>query len=306
MRVRDGNASSASVASGMGFLIPSIVHLTFKSTNVPQTILHNVQRNMKRCSMCEFRFYTDDDVDVFLRANFDDAVYGAFRSINGTYGAMKADFFRYCVLYKVGGIYADIKSSINCRLFSLIEKSDRCILDVPRATWEPWRRLPGLQTFEQWVLIFAAGHPYLGNMIRQMCQTIQSRSVPRKIPMRVRPTAKDKVLFMTGPDAFSRAVKDVIAKAKRGSALQHRCVNYDGKFSHVGRGCTNYKAMYKINEAVHYSECTAPFFIKTSVPETRECEHRSASLPERETTCAHSPLSSTGGMALVRAGSPGT
>ena len=35
---------------------------------------------------------------------------------NNCYGAMKAYFFRYCVLYKIGGVYLDIKSKIKVSL----------------------------------------------------------------------------------------------------------------------------------------------------------------------------------------------
>lgn len=57
----------------------------------------------------EFRYhlYGDIDCEKFIQNNFDSTVTDAFRKLIP--GAYKADLFRYCVLYKCGGIYLDIK-----------------------------------------------------------------------------------------------------------------------------------------------------------------------------------------------------
>ena len=91
--------------------------------------------------------------------------------LNKSYGAMKADFFRYCVLYKLGGIYLDIKSKINIPLGLIIKPDDICILDNPRNDLEPWRK--NNPTYEQWLLMFAPNHPYLNQMIEQMVTNIE-------------------------------------------------------------------------------------------------------------------------------------
>lgn len=50
-------------------------------------------------------YITNDDSYQYLLDNFDDTIAETFKSIN--IGAYKADFFRYCWIYKNGGIYAD-------------------------------------------------------------------------------------------------------------------------------------------------------------------------------------------------------
>ena len=48
----------------------------------------------------------DNEVDSFIRHNFSSATHAAFKSY--PIGVMRADFWRYAILYIHGGIYADI------------------------------------------------------------------------------------------------------------------------------------------------------------------------------------------------------
>jgi hypothetical protein len=54
----------------------------------------------------EYIFYDDDDSEYFIRNNFPAEVYDAYIRIIPP--ALKADLWRYCVLYTYGGFYADI------------------------------------------------------------------------------------------------------------------------------------------------------------------------------------------------------
>ena len=67
---------------------------------------------------------------------------------------------------------------------------------------------------------------------------------------------KQKILLVTGPDAFSRAIYHSISKNKQ---ILHRHINYSKYF--VREGDSNYKQMYKINGLKHYSEYNKPLYI---------------------------------------------
>ena len=166
---------------------------------------------------------------------------------------MKADFFRYCVLYLIGGIYVDVKSAINYPLFKIIRKDDTCLLDIPRTHLEHWRR--DKPTYEQWLLIFAPKHPYLHNMINQMVYYIENKYNPT-IPNINTLNTKQKILNVTGPDAFTRAVNNEIVIQKKNL---HRNINYNHYF--VLSTTTNYINMYAINNKQHYSELNLPLYI---------------------------------------------
>jgi mannosyltransferase OCH1-like enzyme len=229
--------------------IPFIVHQTFYTTSLPIQIVNIIKHNQKLCPNYKFYFYNDEQCEEFIKTNFDTQVYNAYMKLNKHYGAMKADFFRYCVLYKLGGIYLDIKSKINKPLGSIIKHDDICILDYLRNDYEPWRI--NNPTYEQWLLIFSPNHPYLIQMINQMVNDIENNYEP-KIPGYSSLTPKQKVLILTGPDAFTRAINSYI---NTHNIILHRSINYNYYFQrHEG----NYISMYKNKK--HYSEVNLPLY----------------------------------------------
>jgi len=235
-----------------GFKIPNIIHFTFSNKNLPIEILRVIEHNKKICSNCKFIFYDDNDCNELIKNNFNDEIYNTYCKINPAYGAMRADFFRYCVLYLYGGIYIDIKSIINFPIFKIIQKNDICILDIPRTNLEPWRI--NSPTYEQWLLIFAPRHPYLLSTINLIFNYINEKYIPDNVNG-VNLSTKGKILNITGPDAFTKAINDYISSNKP----LHRCVDYN-TFSKLN--CEiNYKKMYKMNNKKHYSETNEPIFI---------------------------------------------
>jgi mannosyltransferase OCH1-like enzyme len=235
-----------------GYKIPNIVHMTFCSTKLPLEIYNVIKQNKRISDNCKFKFYDDKKCDELIKNHFTLEIYNAYLSINPVYGAMRADFFRYCVLYLIGGIYVDIKSSINYPLFKIIKKEDTCILDLPRKFGEPWRLHN--PTYEQWLLIFAPKHPYLYNMIHLMVKYITNKYEP-KLSNILNLNTKQKILNVTGPDAFTKAVNcEIIIQTKN----LHRNINYDNYF--VLNSCVNYTKMYTINNKTHYSKINLPLY----------------------------------------------
>jgi mannosyltransferase OCH1-like enzyme len=235
------------------YKIPNIIHQTFINSNLPTEMVKIILHNKNICSYCKFIFYYDNDCDTFIKKNFDEKIYNAFKKINPVYGAMKADFFRYCILYKIGGIYLDIKSIINFPLFKLIQPNDDCILDLPRNNLEPWREHS--PTYEQWLLIFAPNHPYLLEMINQMVNYIEIKYQPIIKGINIL-NSKQKILHITGPDSFTKAINTTIQN--NDNKLLHRSINYNNYFKL--NGSTNYRNMYKINNKKHYSEYNEPLY----------------------------------------------
>jgi hypothetical protein len=57
-----------------------------------------------------FHFFSDTACRDFLRDHFGSEVTAAFDSLRP--GAYKADLWRYCVLYRLGGAYLDVKYTV--------------------------------------------------------------------------------------------------------------------------------------------------------------------------------------------------
>ncbi len=76
-----------------------------------------------------YHLFDDNDCREFIQNNFDTSVLRAFDSLIP--GAYKADLWRYCILYKTGGIYLDIKYRPlnNFRFITMTEK-EHWVLDA--------------------------------------------------------------------------------------------------------------------------------------------------------------------------------
>ena len=230
------------------YKIPFIVHQTFYTTILPLQIIEIIKQNKKMCPNYKFIFYDDLDCANFIKKYFNERIYNAYMMLNDCYGAMKADFFRYCILYKVGGVYLDIKSKIIFPLKLIIKEDDSCILDIPRNNLEPWRR--DSPTYEQWLLMFEPNHPYLNKMIEQMVTNIENKYEPQ-IPGYEILTSKQKILQLTGPDALTRAINTCI----KNNIIKHRNIDYTKYFT---LSFNNYTSMYISKK--HYSENDKPLY----------------------------------------------
>lgn len=238
------------------YKIPKICHQTWNTTDLCPEIKQIIQNNKLNNPDIEFKLHTDKD--SYIKNNFDEMTYTAFKKINPKYGAMLADFFRYCVLYNEGGIYLDIKSSLNTKLFdNIIKDNDICILDKQSFSNENWRYVLGYGTYEQWLLIFCKGHLYLKNMINLMVEALHSGVEPTifNLPFSSATPTKEKVLRITGPDAFAVAIHKTIIF----NGIMHREISYDS-IATLNPGNIN-KKIYDNYNLIHYSKLTEPIII---------------------------------------------
>ena len=85
--------------------IPKIIHQTYKNHDLPE-IYKKCQKEIKKLHPdFEYRFYTDEDIDKFINTEFP-KYYDKFNELPRM--IMKIDMFRYFLMYKYGGLYADM------------------------------------------------------------------------------------------------------------------------------------------------------------------------------------------------------
>jgi hypothetical protein len=85
--------------------IPYNLFQTFKTKDISPALQTFVDTWKEKNPEYTYKFYDDDMCDKFMK-EFDVRTWKAYQRIIP--GAFKADLWRYCVLYKYGGIYADI------------------------------------------------------------------------------------------------------------------------------------------------------------------------------------------------------
>lgn len=166
-------------------MIPKVIYQTWFTKDLPDEVVSYIEEFMKINPEYRREFYDDADIETFIQENYDERIYQAYKQLN--IGASKADFWRYLILYKKGGIYLDIDSAIVARLDTFIREDDKAIISREGN--------PGV--FLQWALMFEAGHPILKSIIEICIHNIESRT-------------HTQIPDLVGPRAFTRAIYNTL------------------------------------------------------------------------------------------------
>jgi mannosyltransferase OCH1-like enzyme len=110
-------------------IIPLNIFQTWHTKNLPPLMENAVKKIKLLNPRFNYELFDDNDCREFIEKNFPTEVLKAYDLLIP--GAYKADLWRYCILYKRGGIYLDIKYIPNnrFRFISLTEK-EHFVLDV--------------------------------------------------------------------------------------------------------------------------------------------------------------------------------
>ena len=166
--------------------IPKYIFQTFKTKKLPLITRYHIWRIKKLNPDYIYYLYDDEDIVQFLKEAFPIRYLNACNRL--TIGAAKADFFRYAIIYKKGGVYLDIDSGISKPLHELIQANDTVIL----------RRERHPQFFVQWAIISEKGHPFLKKTLELIVDNIENHRFPNDVHQ------------TTGPTAYTKAINECI------------------------------------------------------------------------------------------------
>lgn len=169
--------------------IPRTIYQTYKTTKLPLIFRWYIKRLKQKNPNYTYEFYDDKRASDFVREAYGKEISLLFERIN--IGAAKADFFRYAILYKKGGVYLDIDSLITSKIDDFINPDDIAVI-----SHEGNKKL-----FLQYVLFFESGHPFLKETMDLMISNLKQNIYPYD-------THK-----MTGPTVFTKAIRNCMAKA---------------------------------------------------------------------------------------------
>lgn len=110
-------------------IIPLNIFQTWHSKNLPPIMAKNVEFIKQGNPAFNYMLFDDNDCREFLKTHFKVEVLNAFDTLIP--GAYKADLWRYCVLFILGGIYLDIKYvPINGFKFISLTEKEHWVLDI--------------------------------------------------------------------------------------------------------------------------------------------------------------------------------
>jgi mannosyltransferase OCH1-like enzyme len=91
--------------------IPLDIYQTWATKDLPPGMISAVIKLKKDNPQFKFHLFDDNDCKKFIKDYFGTKIYDTYENLIP--GAYKADLWRYCILYKYGGIYIDIKFHTN-------------------------------------------------------------------------------------------------------------------------------------------------------------------------------------------------
>jgi len=106
--IRQINDPTLNTAKSGSSIIPKKIFQTHKSIEFISRnpkLMNAINSWRKYSKEFEYYFYTDEICEKFMKENFEGEIYDAYKKL--PISVMKADLWRYCVVYKYGGIYAD-------------------------------------------------------------------------------------------------------------------------------------------------------------------------------------------------------
>ncbi len=194
----------------IGDSIPKVIHQTYPcKIKLPAEIQKNIRQMCALNPSWEHRLYDDRDIESYIFTHYGENILSYYRRINYSYGAARADFFRYLLMYAEGGVYLDIKSSLTQSLDKIINSEDSYIL----SKWENpklWAVHPELKhcdrgEYQQWHIITVSGHPFLREVIEQVIKNIQQYNL-RIFYFGI---GKKATLRCTGPVVYTQVIDKI-------------------------------------------------------------------------------------------------
>jgi mannosyltransferase OCH1-like enzyme len=101
--------------------VPLVIYESWKTHEVPKGVRDNILRLLETNPEFDYYLYSDEECAAFIADNYDKDVLEAFHTLKP--GAYKSDLWRYCILYKLGGVYMDIKYYSAVPLISVIDET---------------------------------------------------------------------------------------------------------------------------------------------------------------------------------------
>jgi len=171
---------------GIYMSIPKNIFQTHKSIQYLKqkpVLLKAIQSWRMRGHGFNYYFYDNAMCDDFIKNNFDEQVNKAYFLL--PIGVMKADLWRYCIIYKYGGIYADVDTV--CHINPNIFISNAHLTVAPE---------PGCNYFCQWTFAAPAGSPILKSIIDLSVERILNTPIK----------GEHIIHYLTGPACFTDGI----------------------------------------------------------------------------------------------------
>lgn len=242
--------------------IPGVLYQTSKSKHLGRTHYLQIDAFRRLNPELSFQFFDRGQRDDYIRRFWGHhpiaEVYECAR-----FGQVKADIFRYCILWERGGMYCDIKSRFTVPLAALLNKESQLVLayeDRFVNVAPPVVTLTHLQHPQrlalQWALIAAPKHPLLQIVLEGIVDAAPSiNNVAFADPQAA-------ICRFTGPGRYTQALWTWLGQSLQVHGLQQVGIDFESQAEYSMRGAWSRWALNP-----HYSLArNAPILSGLSLP----------------------------------------
>jgi mannosyltransferase OCH1-like enzyme len=194
--------------------IPKRIHqVYFSDRALPDEIEMNIRALLEKNPDWDYKLYNEGEMQDFVNKNFCREIVRTYEKLDQSYGAARVDLFRYLLLYRLGGVYLDIKSSAGLPLSEVIRSGDTFLIsqwrnnsDEQHAGWglhDDINWVPGGE-FQQWYIAAAPEHPFLAAVIENVLRNIKLYN------QGLHGSGQYGVLRLTGPIAYTASIAPIL------------------------------------------------------------------------------------------------
>jgi hypothetical protein len=196
--------------------VPRIIHQTAESFDaLPDDLKANAE-NLKRLNPgWDYRFYDAEARAAYFRSRLKPQFIDLIERVNPNYGVVFADIFRHLVMFWEGGVYLDMKSTIDRPIEDIVQPKDHFLLSQwangEGEEFEGWgihddvAHIPGGE-YQQWYLIGRPQHPFELAMLKRLFDNMARYDAERD------GTGFYGTLRLAGPICYALAVHPLLDK----------------------------------------------------------------------------------------------
>lgn len=239
-----------------GRAVPQILHQTYHTQDLPAPLQEAVERTRAASRGWEHRLYDDGDIVDYIRKEYGEAILATYLRIDPRYGAVRADLFRYLLMYRTGGVYLDIKSVATRPLNEVLRPDDTYILSqwhgkrfagMGMGVHSALRGIEGTE-YQQWHIVAAPGHPFLKSVIENVLRNLRIYNPG------IHGVGKRGVLAVTGPIAYTLAIHPLLRLHPHRFVDSAQDLGFDYNLFMTGRNSSAHTFLFR----AHYAELRQP------------------------------------------------
>lgn len=206
------SSDSAASSAGPPYFFPKLIHQTAKDKkHLSCEEIENIKSWKHLNPSYSYKLYDDDDIRSFMESYYPQLL-PLFN--NFLHNVERADMWRYLVLHKFGGVYADL----DVRCMQPIDKWNRehghdaqVLIGVEMVT-------EGKVSLNQWTMAAVPGHPLFASLPDAILNAIQNEYfhlLRDSSTVHVKEEYNKNIIQRTGPIMWTQAVVDYLGNHTR-------------------------------------------------------------------------------------------